>query len=138
MVLGDDVQLQVVVINLLTNGVEAIVAGHGLHREIMVELNAHDDVVELVVGDSGPGWPGGTMDEMLLNTTKAGGAGVGLYVVKTAVENHKGQIAIGRSPLGGAEFRVRFPGISAMASPLIPGDAPEPSASLAASGQAPV
>lgn len=138
MVLGDDVQLQLVVINLLTNAIEAIVAGDGPRREIVVELNAHDDVVDLVVGDSGPGWPGGTIDEMLLNTTKAGGAGVGLYVVKTAVENHKGRITIGRSPLGGAEFRVRFPGMSATPSPLIPGDAPEPAASLAASGQAPV
>jgi C4-dicarboxylate-specific signal transduction histidine kinase len=106
---GDEVQLQMIVINLLTNAIEAIMSGGGDRREVVVEQGVHDGVVELVVGDSGPGWPGGTLDEMLLNTTKPGGAGVGLYVVKTAVDNHRGQITIGRSPLGGAEFRIRFP-----------------------------
>jgi two-component system sensor kinase FixL len=109
LVLGDDVQLQLIVINLLTNAIEAIVAGKTPRREIVVEHHARDGIVELVVGDSGPGWPGGGLDEVLLNTTKAGGAGVGLYVVKTAVDNHRGEMTIGRSPLGGAEFRIAFP-----------------------------
>ncbi|MBU3666368.1 MAG: ATP-binding protein [Chthoniobacterales bacterium] len=54
-------------------------------------------------------WPGGTLDEMLLNTSKPEGSGIGLYIVKTAVENHRGTITIGRSPLGGAEFRITLP-----------------------------
>ena len=91
------------------DAVEAIVAGNSLRREIEVALQASDGAIELIVGDSGPGWPGGTLEEMLLNTTKAGGAGVGLYVVKTAVDNHRGQLTIGRSALGGAEFRITFP-----------------------------
>lgn len=116
LVLGDDVQLQLIIVNLLTNAVEAIVAGTSLRREVEVALEACDGAIELVVGDSGPGWPGGTLDDVLLRSTKAAGAGIGLYVVKTAVENHRGQIFIGRSPLGGAEFRIRFPGISGEAS----------------------
>ena len=56
-----------------------------------------------------PGWPGGSINDALLRTTKRGGSGVGLYVVKTALENHRGQITIGSSPLGGAEFRFIFP-----------------------------
>ena len=75
----------------------------------MIEQIARANIVELVVGDSGPGWPGGSLDEILLNTTKPGGAGIGLYVVKTAVDNHGGQMTIGRSTLGGAEFRITFP-----------------------------
>lgn len=109
LLLGDEVQLQMVVTNLLVNAVEAIAAGDVDRREIAIEQHARDGVVELVVGDSGPGWAGGTLDEALLNTTKPGGTGVGLYVVKTAVENHRGRITIGRSPLGGAEFRITFP-----------------------------
>ena len=108
LMLGDDVQLQMIVTNLLTNAIEAIAAAAPPRREIVVEQNARQGIIELVVGDSGPGWPGGTLDEMLLNTTKSGGAGVGLYVVKTAVDNHRGTMTIGRSPLGGAEFRVTF------------------------------
>lgn len=108
-VLGDEVQLQMIVTNLVANAIEAIVHGGGDRREIMIALDVGTDSVELVVGDSGPGWPGGTIDEVLLRTTKPGGAGIGLYVVKTAVENHRGQITVGRSPLGGAEFRITFP-----------------------------
>ena len=110
LLLGDEVQLQMIVTNLLANAIEAVAGGDGRRREIVVEQNVRDDgAVELVVGDSGPGWPGGTVDDMLLRTTKPDGAGVGLYVVKTAVENHRGQMTVGRSPLGGAEFRITFP-----------------------------
>lgn len=108
-VLGDEVQLQMIVANLVNNAIEAIVHGGCDRREIAIEHHVRDDEVELVVGDSGPGWPGGPIDDVLLQTTKPDGAGIGLYVVRTAVENHRGQITVGRSPLGGAEFRIRFP-----------------------------
>ena len=109
LVRGDEVQLQMIVTNLVTNAIEAIAHGGGDRREIVVHTDVDPDSVELVVGDSGPGWPGGTIDEVLLQTTKPDGAGIGLYVVQTAVENHRGQITVGRSPLGGAEFRITFP-----------------------------
>ena len=67
------------------------------------------DFLELLIGDSGPGWPGGTIDEMLLRSTKRDGSGIGLYVVKTALDNHRGEMVIGCSPLGGAEFHLTFP-----------------------------
>jgi signal transduction histidine kinase len=105
---GDDVQLQMMVTNLVRNAAEAIEAGNSDRREIAIELQADADRVELVIGDSGPGWPGGTIDDKLLDSSKPQGTGIGLFVVKTAVENHQGELAVGRSPLGGAEFRVRL------------------------------
>ena len=105
---GDAVQLKMVFVNLIQNAMDAV-AGRGKKRgAIVIERNITKDCVEVVVGDSGPGWPGGTLDEMLLKTTKPGGSGIGLYVVKTAMENHNGKIIIDRSPLGGAEFRLVF------------------------------
>ena len=106
---GDDVQVQMIVTNLVRNAAEAIVAGDSGRREIAIDLQAGDDGVELVIGDSGPGWPGGTIDDKLLDSSKPEGTGIGLFVVKTAVENHHGELAVGRSPLGGAEFRIRLP-----------------------------
>jgi nitrogen-specific signal transduction histidine kinase len=73
--------------------------------------------VELVVGDSGPGWAGGGIDDQLLTSSKPEGTGVGLFVVRTAVENHRGTLEVGRSPLGGAEFRIRLPRQSPRAWP---------------------
>ncbi len=106
---GDAVQLKMVFVNLIQNALDAIGHGRGKRKEIVIECIIRGRSVEVVVGDSGPGWPGGTLDEMLLNSSKPGGSGIGLYVVKTAVENHRGQIVIGRSPLGGAEFRITLP-----------------------------
>ena len=109
---GDAVQLKMVFVNLIQNALDAVAQGRRKRKEIVIECIILGRSVEVVVGDSGPGWLGGTLDEMLLTTSKPGGSGIGLYVVKTAVENHRGQIAIGRSPLGGAEFRISFPRVT--------------------------
>lgn len=106
---GDDVQLQLALTNLLRNAVEAIDGASPARREILVELINHPDGPELVIGDSGPGWPPRGPAEIPLNTTKKSGTGIGLYVVRTTVQNHRGEIVFGRSPLGGAEVRLRFP-----------------------------
>ncbi len=112
MVRGDDVQLQMAVTNLLRNAIDAIIHHGGDQREIAIDLIHTPGKIVLVVGDSGPGWPGGTLDEVLLNTSKPAGAGIGLYIVKTTVEHHRGTIEVGRSPLGGAEFRLTFERVS--------------------------
>lgn len=112
LVLGDDVQLQMILTNLLSNAIEAITGSDRPRREISIELRYAGEFLELLIGDSGPGWPGGTIDEMLLSSTKRDGSGIGLYVVKTALDNHRGEMVIGRSPLGGAEFRMTFPRVT--------------------------
>ena len=106
---GDDEQLQLAVTNLLRNAVEAIAEAKPKTREIAVRLARKADTIELVIGDSGPGWPKGGPAEVPLTTTKKAGTGIGLYVVRTAMENHRGEIVFGRSPLGGAEVKLRFP-----------------------------
>ncbi|MGA0849720.1 MAG: PAS domain-containing sensor histidine kinase, partial [Chthoniobacterales bacterium] len=106
---GDDAQLQLAVTNLLRNAAEAIEEADALTREISVELVTGAEAIELVIGDSGPGWTGAEILDLPLTTTKKGGTGIGLYVVRTAVENHRGKISFGRSPLGGAEVRLKFP-----------------------------
>ena len=75
----------------------------------MVGLSARGKEVELTIGDSGPGWTGAELAETPLTTTKKGGTGIGLYVIRTTMENHRGEITFGRSALGGAEVRLRFP-----------------------------
>ncbi len=106
---GDDVQLQFAVSNLLRNAIEAIAAGGTGRREVEIAVIDGGDRAQIVVGDSGPGWPGGTLDETLLASSKPAGTGIGLFVVRTAVENHRGTVTIGRSRLGGAEFRIVLP-----------------------------
>ena len=111
---GDAVQLQLAVMNLLRNAIEAMAENQSRNRKISIELRKAPDSIQLVIGDSGPGWSGGTIEETLLQSSKPGGSGLGLYIVQTTMENHSGQLEIGRSPLGGAEFRMVFPAEAAL------------------------
>ena len=106
---GDAVQLQFAISNLLRNAIEAILAEDGPRREIEIAIEEEDQQVRLIVGDSGPGWLGGNLDDTLLASSKEEGTGIGLFVVQTTVANHRGTIEVGRSPLGGAEFRITLP-----------------------------
>ena len=108
-IMGDDAQLQLAITNILRNSAEAIAESHPARREIAVGLSACGDEVELTIGDSGPGWTGAELSDTPLTSTKKGGTGIGLYVIRTAVQNHRGTITFGRSPLGGAEVRLKFP-----------------------------
>jgi PAS domain S-box-containing protein len=108
-IMGDDEQLQLAITNILRNAAEAIDDSAAQQREISIDLAVKNNEVVLTIGDSGPGWSGAESAETPLTTTKKGGTGIGLYVARTAMENHRGKIVFGRSPLGGAEVKLVFP-----------------------------
>ncbi len=112
-VVGDDAQIQLALINLIRNAIEAIEHAGSSHREISIDWREAGDSVELIVGDSGPGWKDGVLPaDTPLETTKPSGSGIGLFVVRTAMQNHNGTVTFGKSPLGGAEVKLVFPGAS--------------------------
>ncbi|MFO8236915.1 MAG: CHASE domain-containing protein [Prochlorococcaceae cyanobacterium] len=103
---GDRGQLQVMVINLVRNAIAA--AGPG--GRIEIALSDRSFGVELTVGDNGPGFPKGVqqIEDVFLASRKPEGTGIGLFLVSCAVDNHRGTIQLGRSPLGGACVTIRF------------------------------
>lgn len=103
---GDAVQLQTAVINLIRNAAEALAGVPPERRVISVELITAGDRSEIVVGDSGPGMRPEQIATAPFATSKPDGSGLGLYLVRTCMENHGGTVTIGRSPLGGAEVRL--------------------------------
>ena len=109
---GDDVQLKICVSNVLRNALQATEGLRPGTRRIRVELQQQDSWVDLVVGDSGPGFGDHLPDTTVLRSSKEEGSGLGLYVVRTTLDNHGGTIHFGQSPLGGAEVRLRFPLLS--------------------------
>jgi PAS domain S-box-containing protein len=113
---GDGVQVQTAVSNLIRNAVEAVAESDSRRREVAVSVSADARGVAIVVGDSGPGMPGDVIAELPLVTSKPDGTGLGLYIVRTCMENHGGTMTIGRSPLGGAEVRLSFPSLESRAS----------------------
>lgn len=104
---GDGDQLQVAVSNLLRNAIEAL--GQGPQGRIRLRLGRLKGWAELTLDDNGSGMPEHLQAAVPLESTKAEGTGLGLYVVKTAVENHRGVLQLGSSPLGGTRVSLRFP-----------------------------
>jgi len=110
LMLGDGAQLQVAVVNLLRNAVEALGEARTTQPQIEISLSRMQNQIKLQVADNGPGFIEISLGQLPLRTTKRQGSGLGLYVVLTAVENHGGSMSIGRSKkLGGAEITLIFP-----------------------------
>jgi len=110
-VLGDRVQLQQVVINLVLNAADAMQGGTDTDRTVTVRARALERTVRLSVEDQGPGPP----EEMLgqgvrpFFTTKKHGIGLGLTVCKSIVAAHGSVLRITRNDPRGtvAAFHLR-------------------------------
>jgi two-component system, CitB family, sensor kinase len=98
--------LVTVVGNLVDNAMDAVTGADV--RRVVVDLDGDDELVRVVVGDSGPGVPAEDAEHVLERgwSTKATGSGIGLALVGQAARRHGGAVSVGRSPLGGAEFTV--------------------------------
>jgi PAS domain S-box-containing protein len=103
-------QLEQVLINLITNAVHAVENGGRVVVRAQVDTPS---TVVLEVADSGPGVPDEDRDKIFepFFTTKVDGkgTGLGLPIVRNIVEQHRGEIRVERSDLGGATFRVILP-----------------------------
>lgn len=103
----DAIQIQQVLINLITNACEAMKLMPD-HRVVTVSAEAKDEMVEFCVRDSGPGLPGEVDIFEAFRTTKDGGMGMGLAISRSIIELHGGKIWCQPSEQG-AEFRFTLP-----------------------------
>jgi signal transduction histidine kinase len=110
MVMGDAVQLQMALVNLLRNAIEALAECPPARRQVLLRLRRREGWAVLSVADSGPGFALTTDADTLLRSSKPGGSGLGLFVVRTTLTNHHGRLRIDRSGLlGGAAVAVELP-----------------------------
>ena len=118
-VLGDRVQLQQVMINLILNGIEAMSAVEGRSREMIVGTHVHQEGQVLVtVCDSGVGFDPASTEQLFaaFYTTKPGGLGMGLSISRSIVENHGGRLLGSPNAGPGATFQFTILAHPAMAS----------------------
>ena len=104
---GDFVQIQQVILNLLTNAITAA-SGAPTARTVRVWTAAAARHVEVGVHDSGPGIAAGDLERVFepFFTTKGEGLGMGLAISRTIVEAHGGHLVAENHPAGGAIFRL--------------------------------
>lgn len=110
-VLGDKVQLEQVILNLLSNAIHA--ARQTRQREARVVLHTASDgqTVDVGVWDNGPGLAPADRQRMFspFFTTKPDGIGLGLAICQTIVEDHGGRIRAEPTVEGGLLMRLRLP-----------------------------
>jgi signal transduction histidine kinase len=111
-VLGDRVQLQQVVLNLVLNGLEALRPPWAGARTLVIRTaTAGTAAVTVAVQDSGTGIDEKDTDCIFqpLYTTKAEGLGMGLAIARTIVDAHGGRLVAANNEHGGATVYFTLP-----------------------------
>ena len=106
---GDQAQLQQVILNLISNAIDAI----GKDGTVSVKSRADDSKIRVIISDTGPGIPENMQKKIFdpFFTTKSSGkgTGLGLWISYTIIEKLGGSLSL-RSHVGqGAEFTITLP-----------------------------
>lgn len=111
-VVGDRIQLQQVILNLVLNAADAIEDGARRPRQIVVESSeASPGMAQLAVRDNGRGLVGDELGRIFeaFYTTKPHGMGIGLSVSKSIIDRHEGKLVAHPGEDGGAIFVFSVP-----------------------------
>jgi PAS domain S-box-containing protein len=110
-IMGDRVQLQQVLMNLMINSIEAMKDVDGPRELSIKSQSTEDEQLMVSVSDIGVGLPAQQADQIFnaFFTTKPDGTGMGLRISRSIVESHGGRLwASGNSPRG-ANFQLTLP-----------------------------
>ena len=111
-IIGDRIQLQQVILNLLRNASDAMVDVHDRPRQLLVRTEREDgDRVRVSVRDAGVGVDPRSMNKLFdaCYTTKSGGMGIGLSVSRSIIEGHQGRLWAESNDGPGATFSFSIP-----------------------------
>ena len=111
-VLGDRVQVQQVLLNLIMNGVEAMTTVTNWPRMLFLRSRIHEsDSILVAVQDSGVGLDPQNSDRIFdtFFTTKSGGMGMGLAISRSIIETHGGRLWATANSGPGATFQFTLP-----------------------------
>ena len=109
---SSEAAIESIVVNLLTNALNAVSQSKEPARTIRLTTYASDDLLVLTVSDNGPGVQHFSTDDIWLPgvTSRPGGSGLGLTIVKDTAIDLGGTVnAIANGPIGGAAFEITLP-----------------------------
>ena len=123
LILGDRIQLQQVILNLMINAIEAMNEVDDAPRELLISSARGDSQSVLIsVRDSGPGLNPDSLDRLFhaFHTTKPHGMGMGLAISRSIVEAHGGRLWAAANVPHGAVFQFTLPiGAETVAGPNV-------------------
>ncbi|CAH6782915.1 Histidine kinase [Vibrio chagasii] len=114
-VLANAIQLEQVIINLLTNAVQAMEEQDDKQLAILLEIKetdeAQDNTLLIHIDDNGPGFTSSSSGNFFepFHTTKKNGLGLGLSISQQIISGINGKLTTGTSPQGGARFSIELP-----------------------------
>src|SRR6266516_2885177 len=105
-VVGDRIQLQQVLLNLITNAIESMADEDG-PRILSVKCEVQDGGIMVSVADTGAGIGAQDVGRIFnpLFTTKSGGMGMGLSICRSIIEAHDGRLVVAPNTPRGAVFQ---------------------------------
>ncbi|MGZ5081648.1 MAG: sensor histidine kinase, partial [Usitatibacter sp.] len=112
LVMGDRVQLQQVLLNLIMNAIEALPSWNGGSKQVLVGVEPlGTDEVRVSVRDTGPGLAPGQRERIfdMFYTTKPRGLGLGLAISRSIIENHGGRLWASPDEGPGGTFQFALP-----------------------------
>jgi len=110
-VLGDRIELEQVLMNLLLNACDAMAGIAPARRTVTLTTRCDADHVQILVRDAGTGIAPDCIDRLFepFVTTKRDGLGLGLAICRSIVQAHRGTIQAVNHPEGGSTFQVFLP-----------------------------
>jgi C4-dicarboxylate-specific signal transduction histidine kinase len=121
-VVGDRVQLQQVLLNLILNAIDAMATVLDRDRDLVIRTRGVEErKVGVTVRDTGIGLSPECMDQVFkaFHTTKPGGLGMGLSISRSIVENHSGRLWATGHEGPGASFHFTLPAHPSQTGPDI-------------------
>jgi PAS domain S-box-containing protein len=108
---ADPRSLEQVIINIITNALQAMDDGGTLSAAVSLMETAQGEMVELKIADTGPGIPTDVIDRIFdpFFTTKKDGTGLGLAISRRIMNTHKGNIQVESYPDAGTVFTLTLP-----------------------------
>jgi PAS domain S-box-containing protein len=110
-VMGDRVQLQQVLMNLMLNGIDAMKGVDGMRELTINSQRSQEQQLLVSVSDTGVGLPAQQVDQIFkaFFTTKLQGTGMGLSISRSIVESHGGRLWAADNASRGASFCLTLP-----------------------------
>jgi PAS domain S-box-containing protein len=123
-VMGDRVQLQQVLMNLMMNSIDSMKDAEGTRELTIQSQRGKDGQVLISVSDTGAGLPPQAADKIFdaFFTTKTHGTGMGLRISRSIVETHGGRLWAADNSPRGARFCFTLPTKAEAPDSVVPGD----------------